>query len=773
MRILDFVDGFESSVAPTSTPVPASSVSNTPSGNLAATDQQAVNNELQSDIDTRATSAALTSHTGNTSNPHSVTKTQVGLGNVDNTSDANKPVSTAQATAIALKADAANPAFTGSLSLQELSSTPATPSSGTKKLYAKNDGKVYTLNSTGTETQVGAGAGGGLVNYVTNTDAETDTTGWATYADATGTSPVDGTGGTPSVTWTRSTTSPLRSTASFLLTKGATNRQGDGASYDFTIASADKATVLAISGEYAISSGTYADGDVKIYIYDVTNAQVIQPAGYSLLNTGVNSRFQATFQTASNSTSYRLILHVSSTSASAYTLKFDSIAVGPQVKSYGAPVTDWQQFTPSGSWSTNTTYYGMKRRVGDDLEIYGEVKCSGAPTAGNLTISLPSGLTIDTSKLPNSAADDYKVLGEALYQNTGLAASGQVYYVSSTSVGLLVDNAAGTYVNTVAVTNTVPYTAASGTTYHFRFTVPIVGWSSNVLMSDSADTRIVGARVNFSATTSSSSFTTTTIGSVTNDTHVARSGDTYVVLVSGYYDIGAFYNWSSDTYTAGDQLYVGYSVDGGADVTIAQVTMPGVTISAYAQGSAQHVLLNAGQAVRWRHANTTATPPSTTTSSYGWIKRASGPQQIAASDSVHASYDSTDGTSLTNNADTLLTMSTKHFDSHTAWNNTTFTAPISGVYSVSGQVSITGTTLGTGGTVQLNVYKNGSLFRNIGAVYGNGTNAVWRCGGETKVRLLAGETIKLYCYQNSGGAVAVYSAAIGYTWMTIERVGNY
>lgn len=37
----------------------------------------------------------LTSHTSSTSNPHSVTKTQVGLGNVDNTSDVNKPVSTA------------------------------------------------------------------------------------------------------------------------------------------------------------------------------------------------------------------------------------------------------------------------------------------------------------------------------------------------------------------------------------------------------------------------------------------------------------------------------------------------------------------------------------------------------------------------------------------------------------------------------------------------------------------------------------------------------
>lgn len=38
-------------------------------------------------------------------NPHSVTKSDVGLGNADNTSDANKPVSTAQQTALDLKAN--------------------------------------------------------------------------------------------------------------------------------------------------------------------------------------------------------------------------------------------------------------------------------------------------------------------------------------------------------------------------------------------------------------------------------------------------------------------------------------------------------------------------------------------------------------------------------------------------------------------------------------------------------------------------------------------
>lgn len=51
--------------------------------------------------DVTALETKVNNHIANKFNPHTVTKTQVGLGNVNNTSDADKPVSTAQATAIA------------------------------------------------------------------------------------------------------------------------------------------------------------------------------------------------------------------------------------------------------------------------------------------------------------------------------------------------------------------------------------------------------------------------------------------------------------------------------------------------------------------------------------------------------------------------------------------------------------------------------------------------------------------------------------------------
>ena len=52
-----------------------------------------------------------------------VTKAEVGLGNVDNTADSAKPVSTAQQSAIDLKANIASPTFTGDLTTPNITLT--------------------------------------------------------------------------------------------------------------------------------------------------------------------------------------------------------------------------------------------------------------------------------------------------------------------------------------------------------------------------------------------------------------------------------------------------------------------------------------------------------------------------------------------------------------------------------------------------------------------------------------------------------------------------
>jgi len=67
-----------------------------------------VSTAVQTALDAKAGDADLTAHEGDTANPHVVTKAQVGLGNADDTSDLNKPVSTDTQTALDLKADDAD-----------------------------------------------------------------------------------------------------------------------------------------------------------------------------------------------------------------------------------------------------------------------------------------------------------------------------------------------------------------------------------------------------------------------------------------------------------------------------------------------------------------------------------------------------------------------------------------------------------------------------------------------------------------------------------------
>lgn len=62
--------------------------------------------DITANID--AVQSNLETHINNKSNPHEVTKDQVGLGNVDNTSDANKPISTATQNALNSKFNASD-----------------------------------------------------------------------------------------------------------------------------------------------------------------------------------------------------------------------------------------------------------------------------------------------------------------------------------------------------------------------------------------------------------------------------------------------------------------------------------------------------------------------------------------------------------------------------------------------------------------------------------------------------------------------------------------
>jgi len=83
----------------------------------------------------------ITTHIADTNNPHSVDKADVGLGNVDNTSDLDKPISTATQTALDGKLD--DTAVINDLSDVDISS----PSNGAFIRYYSSTGKWQNENT--------------------------------------------------------------------------------------------------------------------------------------------------------------------------------------------------------------------------------------------------------------------------------------------------------------------------------------------------------------------------------------------------------------------------------------------------------------------------------------------------------------------------------------------------------------------------------------------------------------------------------------------------
>jgi hypothetical protein len=87
-----------------------------------------VTSSIQTQLDDKSTASKTETLTNKTltspviNTPTGITKTDVGLANVDNTTDANKPVSTATQTALDLKAPKADPTFTGTVVLPSTTS---------------------------------------------------------------------------------------------------------------------------------------------------------------------------------------------------------------------------------------------------------------------------------------------------------------------------------------------------------------------------------------------------------------------------------------------------------------------------------------------------------------------------------------------------------------------------------------------------------------------------------------------------------------------------
>jgi len=579
--------------------------------------------------------------------------------------------------------------------------------SASQRLGVGSNGQVLTAASGQTPGLEWADPEEGGINYIPLADrsAETSIGNWETFND--GGTLVDGSGPNASptgdfVTLSRNTVNTIRGTGSLKLAKNNADASEMGISTNLTAFDrADMGHVQEVSFDYDVTSN-YVANDLVAYIYDIDNAQLIQPTPYQIpkVQPGLHGKFKTHFQTPNGALNYRLILNIADTTAQPWEARFDNIKCGPQVSSYGPAVTDWRTWTPTGSWTTNSTYTGKWRRVGDQMECQVQIALGGAPDNTNLTINTPTGYSIDTTKILSSVTS-LQCGGGSLFEGSVNVYKAAVRYADSTTVSVLaitddVGVSSG-HLGDTTLSQTVPFTWGTSDFVYITFSVPIAGWSSNVEMSSDTDTRVVAARYTRNTT---QTFTDGVEERVDYDdkdfdTHGAvTTGSAWVFTcpVEGIYRVSAVSTWTSRTWANTENGYLQFKKNTVVVGRHGRFEMTGAFDQSIQMEGSQLINCNAGDTISVNAIADITSGTLTTTADEDenmiQIERLSGPSQIAASEFVGARYTTDTADSIAQDTSTRIYYDTKVYDTHGAVTATDFatgdwifTAPVAGKYT--------------------------------------------------------------------------------------------
>ena len=252
-------------------------------------------------------------------------------------------------------------------SLAEQGSTPTTPTSGTKKFYAKNDGLLYTLDSAGVEVPVGSGGGGdGIENYLDSESAnfENALTGATSVGDWTSSD-------TDKVTITSSSSTPLAGAASGVFTKLAVDAVDAYISVESKTIDRDrrgKPIMIRMSVDADVAN--YVSEDAEVQLWDITGTpEQIGVSGDTKIKKAKGELILAGFpESTCSKVELRLVVTTDSATAATWAMKIDRISLGPD-KAYPSVFRRSEVITLVNSGSNNMSGTFRVSRVGSLVTV--------------------------------------------------------------------------------------------------------------------------------------------------------------------------------------------------------------------------------------------------------------------------------------------------------------------------------------------------------------------------------------------------------------------
>ena len=304
------------------------------------------------------------------------------------------------------------------------------------------------------------GSGSGALNLITNPSAASDATTGVTNGTSHTTARVSG------------ANSPLNTAipTAFELTATTTAVESatSGVRWTYTVPAAIRNTNLRVGFSYTVQASQTWSVSVRntagrlVLNTDVSSASILANSTAT-----VTGNFTAAFDSDSDTGNYTVnitrtagagtaILYVTNLSVDAGTI-INAPAIGP-----------WQSWTPTGSWTANTTYVGRHRRVGTNLHVQVAVALAGAPTTAAFSVNLPPNHTMDGASLAGlGIGSSTQAVGTVRGRDSGVVDYTGVVTVAAGSININSHNTSDVW------SQAIPFSWNNLDSFSMDFTVPI------------------------------------------------------------------------------------------------------------------------------------------------------------------------------------------------------------------------------------------------------------------------------------------------------------